>query len=472
MSENQSSSKQEAPVSGRASPFYFAAWRWHFYAGIFVVPFLLTLAATGMTMMYIAYFGGRDGERIVVDVPPSGQMVSIQSQSAAALEAAPGGTIVEWLKGQADNNVSVFRISTDAGTKMVAVDPYKGTVVDTWDRRAGWYDFADNLHSDLMLGVTGDRMLEIAAGLSVILLVTGIYLWWPRGTGLVRSIVPDLSKPGRPLWKSLHTTIGVVFAPFLILFLLTGHSWTGVWGSKLMQAWNTFPAEKWDNVPLSDLTHASLNDGVRSDVPWALEQTQLPASGSTGGVVGIAPGVKVDIDSVAALANAVGLERRYRISYPQSETGVWTINQDTMSGDAQSPTADRTMHVDQYTGRILANVGFEDYSLAGKMMAVGTPFHMGLMGLWNLVLNTAICLSVMFLCVTGVVMWWIRRPKKTSARIFAPKVPGNLPHWPAAMLIMLFLSLFFPLVGITLISVITLDLLVLSRVPVLRRAFA
>ncbi|MCV0425847.1 MAG: PepSY domain-containing protein [Roseibium sp.] len=450
--------------------FYLAAWRWHFYAGVFVIPFLMILAVTGMMMMYIGYIDGRDGEKITVAVPGNAEALSISEQAGRALASQPGGTLVEWLKGRAEDSASVFRIKNDGGQTMVAVDPYTGDVLESWQRRQGWYDFADGIHSDLMLGTPGDRLLEIAAGLAIVLIVTGLYLWWPRDRSFLSALVPDLSEKGRVLWKTLHANVGVYLSVFLLLFLISGMSWTGIWGSKLVQAWSTFPAEKWDNVPLSDKTHASLNHGTVGEMPWALEQTPLPASGSNAGVVGIAPGIPVTIDSVANLANAIGFSARYRIAYPGSETAVWTINQDTMSADAEDPFSDRTVHVDQYTGRVLANVAFADYSLAGKAMAVGIPLHMGLVGLWNLILNTLVCLSVIFLCVSGVAMWWLRRPKGAALRVFAPKSPDDLPHWRGAMILMLFLSLAFPLVGITLLTVLALDYLLVKRVPMLRRA--
>ena len=453
------------------SRFYLAAWRWHFYAGLFVIPFLTALAVTGMMMMYIGFFDGRDGEKITVQVPPHPDALSVSDQATAALANLPGGTLVEWLKGRSENSVSVFRIAHDGTQFMVAVDPYAGDVVESWNRRQGWYDLADGIHSDLLLGTPGDRLLEIAAGLAIVLIITGIYLWWPRDMSLVQALVPDMRHRGRALWKTLHVHIGFYVSVFLLAFLITGMAWTGIWGGKIVQAWSTFPAEKWDNVPLSDETHDSMNHGAVSDQPWALEQTQMPASGSDAGVDGTAPGVPVDIDSVAALAASIGFNARYRIAYPRSETGVWTINQDTMSADAEDPFSDRTVHVDQYSGKVLANVAFADYSAAGKAMAVGIPFHMGLMGLWNLVLNTLVCLSVVFLSVSGVVMWWMRRPKGIALRVFAPKTPDDLPHWRGAMILMLAVSLAFPLAGITLLSVLALDYLIVKRIPALRRAF-
>ena len=43
--------------------FYFTAWRWHFYAGLYVAPFLMMLAVTGLIMLWSAVFVGRDGEK-------------------------------------------------------------------------------------------------------------------------------------------------------------------------------------------------------------------------------------------------------------------------------------------------------------------------------------------------------------------------------------------------------------------------
>ncbi|GAB4523217.1 MAG: PepSY domain-containing protein [Roseibium sp.] len=460
-----------AARASNPTSFYLAAWRWHFYAGLFVLPFLTILAVTGLAMMYIGVIDGRDGEKITVSVPDNAAALSVSEQADSALAEISGGTLVEWLKGRGPESASVFRIGRDGGQTMVAVDPYTGAVLDTWDRRKGWYDFADTIHSDLMMGTTGDRLLEIAAGLAIVLVVTGVYLWWPRDRSVFRALVPDLAGRGRTLLKSLHAQVGIYVSVLLLVFLITGMSWTGVWGGKIVQAWSTFPAEKWDAVPLSDDTHASMNHGAVSDVPWALEQTPMPASGSAAGLAGIATGEPVTVDSIAALAGRLGFNARYRVAFPKGETGVWTINQDTMSADAEDPFADRTVHVDRYTGRVLANVGFSDYSAAGKAMALGIPFHMGLMGPWNLILNTLVCLSVIFLSVSGVVMWWLRRPKGAALRVFAPRTPDDLPHWRGAMILMLALSLAFPLAGITLLGVLALDYLLVRRVPALRKAF-
>lgn len=453
--------------------FYLAAWRWHFYAGLFVIPFFLILAVSGMMMMFIGYFDGRDGDRIAVAVPQGSVSLPLEIQVHKAEAVVEGGSAVEWIHPPSADRASVFRVAAaDGSQQMIGLDPYTGELLDRWERRKGWYDFADNLHGELLIGTFGDRLIEVAAGFGFVLVITGLYLWWPRDRPFWTGFIPRLRGNIRNIFKELHVSIGVYVSLFLVLFLLSGMSWTGVWGGKIVQAWNTFPAEKWNNVPLSDETHAAMNHGSVSDVPWALEQTQLPLSGSDAGLDGVLDGEPINLASIDSLAERLGFSERYRIAFPRGEDGVWTINQDTMSADASDPFNDRTVHIDRYTGKVLANVGFADYSLAGKTMAVSIPLHMGLVGLWNLILNTFICLMVIGLCISGVIMWWLRRPSTACLRLLAPRLPEGMPHWRNAMIVMLCLSLFFPLVGLTLIVVLLLDVFVVQRVTLLKKVFA
>ncbi|MCY0094340.1 PepSY-associated TM helix domain-containing protein [Hoeflea ulvae] len=454
-------------ASVSTSKFYLAAWRWHFYAGLYVIPFFMMLAVTGMAMAWIAYIDGRDGERIAVVQQELAQPVSAQAD--AALAAIPGGTLRQYVAPRAADLAAIFRVDLGDTATMVVVDPYTATVLAEFPRRSGWYDFFDNLHSELMLGVTGDRMIEIAASLGMVLIATGLYMWWPRDHGWRSALIPSVARGGRAMWRSLHGVVGGWLSLFLVFFLISGLSWSGVWGEKMVQAWSQFPAEKWDNVPLSDETHASMNHGAR-EVPWALEQTPMPASGSQVGTRVMAAGAPISIDSMDALARRIGFAGRYQMNVPAGDAGVYTFSRDSMSTDSPDPMSDRTVHVDRYTGNILADVRFEDYSWAGKAMAVGVALHMGTMGLWSVLANTAVCLSVLFLCASGVVMWWKRRAG--GLRLFAPPMPRNMPLWPGATLVALAVSMAFPMAGLTLLTVMALDLLVISRIPGLKRVLS
>lgn len=462
------SDTRATPASGAVSRrFHTTAWRWHFYAGLYVAPFLIMLAVTGLIMLWSAVLVGRDGEKAFT-VTPAASQVLVSQQAEAAVAAVPGSSLVQYIAPRTPEGAAVFRVSAGEVATMVAVDPYTGQALGSWERRNGLYDLADTIHGTLLVGDIGDRLIEIAAGFGVVLIATGLYLWWPRdGRGLTGVLAPRFSARGRALWKSLHMTVGFYVSLILLVFLLSGLTWAGIWGEKFTQAWSTFPAEKWDNVPLSDATHASMNHGGIKEVPWTLEQTPMPLSGSQAGVVGLPEGQAVDIDGVVAFARSIGFDGRFQLSLPADGTGVWTVSRDTMSNDSANPISDRTVHIDRYTGKVLADVGFADYGAAGKAMAVGIAFHEGDMGLWNVALVTLFCLSVIFLSISGIVMWWMRRPKGAT-RLLAPVAePG--PLWKTGAFVMLAVALLFPLSGAVLVAVLALDLLVIRHLRPLKR---
>jgi uncharacterized iron-regulated membrane protein len=450
-------------ASPRTNAFYFAAWRWHFYAGLYVAPFLIMLAVTGLIMLWISATTELNGERGTVTATDAPLAVSVQA--AAAVAAVPGGVVGQYIAPMGPDRVAIFKVDVGDVSTTAVVDPYTATVTETFPWQDGWYEFANDVHGSLLIGNVGDILIEIAASLGIILVATGVYLWWPRD-GARAQLTPDLAAKGRGWWKSMHQVTGIWVAAVMVVFLISGLSWAGVWGEKLVQAWNTFPAEKWDNVPLSDETHASMNHDGAHEVAWTLEQTPMPQSGSLAGSIGVTG--PVTFDSVADFANGLGFDRRYQVNFPAGDEGVWTVSHDSMTNDGPAPSADRTIHIDQFTGRVLADVRYADYSVYAKAMAYGIAFHEGDMGAWNMALNTLFCASIIFMSVSGLVLWWKRRPTGVF-RLAAPPLPDNAPLWKGAALLMVVLGVMFPLAGGALLGAILLDLAILRNLPGLKR---
>mgnify|MGYP000591310877 CR=1 FL=1 len=72
----------------------------------------------------------------------------------------------------------------------------------------------------------------------------------------------------------------------------------------------------------------------------------------------------------------------------------------------------------------------------------------------------AAIIFLVLLLVSGVVIWWKRRPQ---GKFGVPPLRHDLPTWKAGVAIMLALAIAFPLVGASLIAVWALDRLVFSR---------
>src|SRR3546814_12806484 len=76
------------PLSARG-PRYRMIWRWHFYAGLFCMPFVLWLASTGSIYLFkpqIDHWLERPYDRLTINGP----LATPSAQVAAALASEPG----------------------------------------------------------------------------------------------------------------------------------------------------------------------------------------------------------------------------------------------------------------------------------------------------------------------------------------------------------------------------------------------
>lgn len=464
------------PVSApprAADALYRAVWRWHFYAGLLTVPFLVILAVTGS----IYLFDDELNDAIYADlrrVPASATQGSGPAELLRRAEAAyPDATATRIdLPAARDRSAVVFMSVGDGHDLRVHVDPHDGRVLGAYDFGWSLVGLADVMHGSLLLGTFGDRVVELAACWAFVLVVTGLYLWWPRhGAGYGGTLVPRLRRRGRPLWRDLHAVTGVYAAAGITFLVLTGLPWAGLWGDLLTRATNGigagYPTGLWEDVPTSGGMTKDVVDGL----PWTLEGAPIPVSvvadaghdGHGAPSPGGGSSAAIDIDAVSAIARAHGLHGGYRLTLPDEPTGVYTVGY-----FPDQPEGQRTLHIDQYSGRVLVDYRFADYGAVAKPVEWGIALHMGdYFGLANQLLMLSIAIMIAVLAVTGTVMWWKRRPQ---GRLGAPPAVA-LPRLRTVALITLGLGIVFPLLGLSLLTVLTLDQLVLRRVPRLRAAF-
>ncbi|WP_443697726.1 PepSY-associated TM helix domain-containing protein [Pseudomonas sp.] len=448
-------------MSTQKISFYNLAWRWHFYAGLFVAPFMVLLALTGIIYLFKPQLDPlMYGD--LLTVPAAEHALSADEQLQRAKAAYPRGTLSKYLP-PADATSSAQFVMHDGGREVtVFVDPYRGTVLGTQDAKNNLQAIARALHGELMIGTVGDRLIELAAGWGVMLVISGVYLWWPRGKSSSGVLWPRFTTRGRVFWRDLHVVTGFWGAALLLVMLLSGMAWTGFWGKQYAELWNRFPAAMWNAIPTSDQQARVLNTATQQTVPWALENTPMPVSGDHAehmnhGAMHAAPAAPtIRLQQVVDLATARKVEPGYSITPPTTAEGVFTV-----AVFANDPRNDATLHVDQYTGKVLADVRWEHYNGVARATETGVMLHEGKMFGWvNQLIVLLICLMILLSAVSGVVIWWKRRP---AGGLGVPPLRHDLPKWKTAMVIMLGLAIIFPLVGASLIVVWALDRLLLSR---------
>ena len=153
---------------------YRAVWRWHFYAGLIVAPFMLILSVTGA----IYLFNDEINDTLQADlriVAPHEATLPLSRLIQSAEASVPGGKatrIDTW--SAPDRSAQVFVTSGEGTALRVFVDPGTGRALGSHVYERTLVGFADRLHGSLMLGKFGDGVVELAACWGAVLLVTGV----------------------------------------------------------------------------------------------------------------------------------------------------------------------------------------------------------------------------------------------------------------------------------------------------------
>ncbi|WP_427140846.1 PepSY-associated TM helix domain-containing protein [Shinella sp. G-2] len=457
----------DAPAAAAAEPsalaqrLYRAIWRWHFFAGLLAVPFMISLAITGGLYLFndeidASLFRYRNYVTVGDQALPPSALVE------RAVAAVPGSALASYRTPAGADRSARVTVSTEAGNVLVFVDPYDGAVLDTVGAKEEFNQVVEDLHSLDYFGTSWERIIEIVAGFAIVLVLTGLYLWWPRNqTGGVLTVRGTPAR--RVFWRDLHAVTGL-FASVVILFLaFSGLLWSGFWGAKLNATLTAngmgYPAQLWDRVPHSML----ITTDVVAKPSWLMENAPVPQS--TLPVDGQKALPPIGLDNAVTIADAAGMLPGYEVSPPAGETGVYTAA--IYPADLQH---ERTIHIDQYSGERLVDIAYGDYPATGKAIEWSVNIHKGQeWGLFNQLLMLSTCLLVIAMSVSGVVMWWKRRPK---GRIGVPPAPRETRLYLGLWGIAVVFGALFPLTGLTILAMIAFDQVVIRFVPPLRRVFS
>lgn len=436
---------------------YRAIWRWHFFAGLLVIPFMLNLAVTGGIYLFkdeidhtvFAY-------RNVVE--PRGEALSPSLLIDNARQSVPGSKPLRYRVPADPAHSARVTLGSPGGNVLVFLDPYSGSVLGKVGEQQEFNWVVKKIHSLDYFGFSFNRLVEAVGGLALILVVTGFYLWWPRmQTGGVVSVRGTPSK--RVFWRDIHAVTGATAGALIFFLALSGMPWSGYWGDKLSTTLGSYglsyPAALWDNVPVSTVP----TKDVLGHTAWTVENAPVPTSAPS------LSGQAFGIDHIVAEARSAGLAQGFEVSLPAGKKGVYTA-----AVFPNNVTRQRTIHYDQYSGKPLIDIRFSDYGTGAKAIEFGIGIHQGeYWGIANQIVMLITCLAIILTSVSAVVMWWKRRP---SGRLGVPPLPSRKGVFATLTLVILAVGIVFPLTGFAILAMLVIDQLV-TRIPSpLKRVFS
>jgi uncharacterized iron-regulated membrane protein len=423
-------------------------WRLHFWAALIASPFTLLAALTGILYIFTPQVEGRL-YRHLDHVVPAAAMLPLDAVLASAQRAAPPGMAVQSVlpayakddstkvvlvpaQGQAHDHHGAPAAAQPAPPApaprkaglTVFVNPYDGQVLGMQTEQDRFSTWSKNLHSSLLQGDGWRWMIELAASWLMVMLLTGVYLWWPRAG---QAALPQRGKQGRAAWRQWHAFAGVALGVLSLTMVATGLTWSKYAG---------------DNV-------RSLRD-ISGQTPPKVprELHSMPAAGSQ----------PIDWQAAWLRARALAPDVAMQLTPPKDAHGVWLAS----AADKAQPGKRFDLVLDAYTGQPMYYSGWDKQTAFGQATAVGIPFHRGELGLWNQALLLLFGAGVLFSLVSGWVMFFKRR---RAGLLGLPKLlPGA---WravsPGAVVLGVALCALMPLLAISAAVVLVLELVFARR---------
>lgn len=415
--------------------FYRAMWRWHFYAGLIVLPVLALMAVTGALYLYkpeieaLAYPTRIEGGA-ARPLPPS--------RLIAAVERAGAGPVTQLVRpARADESWRVMTKGAGDSPATRFVDPRDGRILGVM-QGGGVMKTVKDLHSLALTGAVGNRLVEVVAGWAILLCLTGLYLRWPR-RGQPALALRGRAK-GRLFWRDLHGTLGFLSAVVILFLAVTGMPWTQVWGGGLRAV---VAANDWGRPKMAVIPWTV---PARDALPWALRD---------GGASAGRPG-DIGVDAVARIAEA-RLPGGYQLILPATPGAPYLVTTLVQRADDA-----RALTIDAATGAVVQDVDWRMFGPGAKAVEWGIAVHQGQQyGEANRLLMLAGCLCLLLLCITAPVLWWKRR---IDGRL-APPPAATPPARRTVAAIMLGVGILFPLTGLSMVAALAGEWLFGRRRP-------
>lgn len=263
----------------------------------------------------------------------------------------------------------------------VYIHPHTGEVLRIKNRNRDFFTLVIDLHTRLLLPrAIGHHVVGASVFVFVVMLTTGIILWWPRNkAALKQRFAIKWNARWRRVNYDLHNVNGFYFFPLALIIAVTGLVWSYEWvGQSIYWMANggtpvtayTEPQSVAHGRRQNTLLADSLADALRQQFPEAAYYS-------------------IDFPSHARATLNVGVYPDESVYYNSSYYSF-----------------------DQYTGQLVKAEVFDQMNAGEKLRAMNYDIHIGkILGLPGQILAFAASLVASLLPITGLLIWRGRRNK-------------------------------------------------------------
>jgi sulfite reductase (NADPH) flavoprotein alpha-component len=266
-----------------------------------------------------------------------------------------------------------------------------------------FFKTVEDIHRRLMLGNIGKQLVGVSSIVLVILLFSGLYLYFPRlKRTFLASFTFSFKSKGRYFLHSIHSSIGLWVLPLYLVAVLTGLYWSYDW---YRQGLHTLSGVALPVKPTMNVNKNAQNHTL------ALEQNkkepQLNRKKST---------ITVDTQlSKAFKLFEIFLQKEYSsatIRVP-NKGSVYTISY--FDEDIIHSRARNQMQIDIHSWELLKHERYENKPLNEKLISSMLPLHSGeYFGIIGQTLMFIASMLMPLFAITGLMLYLNRKRKRNK----------------------------------------------------------
>jgi uncharacterized iron-regulated membrane protein len=274
-------------------------------------------------------------------------------------------------------------------THTAFVNPYTGEILELYNYRETFFYTIFSLHRWLLGGndSIGKTITGVSTFIFLFILTTGIILWWPKNKAILKQrlkIKTDAS------WKrvnhDLHLVLGFYSAIFLFIFAFTALAWSF----------------KWFNNGIYTVTNSSMKPVEPPSSTYQADKQRIGYDSAFVAIQKAAPDVQF-----------------YILRAPNDSTGIFSAT--VLQIGAHESAADN-YYIDQYSGKVIGNLKFQDKNLGQRVRSTFKPVHVGsIYGLPSKIIAFLVCIFGVTFPITGTIMWLNRLKKKKTKQLSSTK---------------------------------------------------
>lgn len=276
--------------------------------------------------------------------------------------------------------------------KTAYINPYTGQIEGIVNKKTDSFQIVKGIHWSLLLATPiGQPIVVWSTVIFLILLITGMVLWWPKKwnkIGRKRSFKIKWGSTWRRVNYDLHNVLGFYFLIISIIIGFTGLYWYFPFAKKSLHfmASGEYKLPETTSKTMGSSTPDSLALTTSSPMQTAYQNAwdEYP-----------------EAYSIALIA-------------PAGTEGTITA---TVRPDGQTYYGNSSLQFDQQSGALVSTARYKDKSAGAKLVGMNYDIHIGtiggLPGKIIAFLASLICAS---LPITGFIIWWDREQRKRKKK--------------------------------------------------------